>query len=65
MNFNTKEDLSEDASIPLRKGKKIIMGGKGRRNLGERGKREGKRRVMIMCRGDRRKLQFFEPTYSN
>jgi hypothetical protein len=35
--FNKKEGPSEDASIPLRRGNKIIMGGKGRDDLGWRG----------------------------
>lgn len=38
MKFNKKEDPSENASIPLIKGKKIIKGDRGRRNFGGRGK---------------------------
>ena len=30
MKFNKKKGLSEDASIPLRRGNKIIMGDRGR-----------------------------------
>jgi hypothetical protein len=42
MKFNKKEGPSEDASVPLRSGEKIIMGGRGRERpeLG-RGGREG------------------------
>ena len=32
--FNKKEGPSEDASIPLRRGNKIIMGGRGREEPG-------------------------------
>jgi hypothetical protein len=38
--FNKKEDPSENASFPLRRGNKIIIGGTGREELGwERGGR--------------------------
>ena len=39
--LNKKEGPSEDASISLRKGNKIIMGGRGREGLGGRGEGEG------------------------
>ena len=32
--LNKKKSPSEDASIPLRRGKKIIMGGRGKDRLG-------------------------------
>jgi hypothetical protein len=34
MKFNKKEGRGEDASIPLRSGNKIIMGGRGREGPG-------------------------------
>jgi hypothetical protein len=38
--FNQQEGPSEGASIPLRRGDKIIMGGRGR-DLGRRGEGRG------------------------
>ena len=40
--FNKKEGPSNDASIPLRRGNKIIMGGRGRERPGR--ERGGERR---------------------
>jgi hypothetical protein len=37
--LNKKQGPSEDVSIPLRRGNKIIMGGRGRRDLGGSGER--------------------------
>jgi len=40
--LNKMEGQSEDVSIPLRKGNKIIMGGRERDGPGWEGRREGK-----------------------
>ena len=40
MKINKKEGPSVDASILLRRGKKIIMGGRGRERLGWEGERK-------------------------
>ena len=41
--YNKMEGPSEDASIPLRRGNKIIVAGRGKRNLGSRGEGREKR----------------------
>jgi hypothetical protein len=42
-NFNKKEGSREDVLIPLRRGNKIIIGGKRREEPGRKRDREGKR----------------------
>ena len=41
MNLKKKEDQNVDASVLLRKGNKIIMGGKGKEGLGRERGEEG------------------------
>ena len=55
--LNKKEGPSEDASIPLRKGNKIITGDGGGRSLSEKGEREEKRGAGSDMGGDRREAQ--------
>ena len=43
MKLSKKEDQSVDALISLRRGKKIVMGGRGRKGLGSREGSRGKR----------------------
>ena len=58
--LNKKEGPSEDASIPLRRGNKIIMGGRGREGPGwERGQ-GGKGGPESGIGGDRREAQRVE-----
>ena len=55
MKLNRKEGPSVDASISLRRGNKIIMGGRVRRSLGGRG--EGGGKAGSGMEGDRRETQ--------
>jgi hypothetical protein len=41
--FNKREGPNMDASIPLRRVNRIIIGDRGRKNLGRKGMQEGKR----------------------
>ena len=56
--LNKEEDPNMDYSIPLRRGKKIIMGGRRREEPGqERGKREEMGRQNQVWGKDRREAQ--------
>jgi hypothetical protein len=55
--LNKKKSPSEDASIPLRRGKKIIMGGREREGPGRRVKGEGQRGAGSDMRRNKRKAQ--------
>ena len=55
--LNKKEGPSKDASIPLRRGNKIVMGGRGKKELGGRGEREGNRGAGSGMGRDRREGQ--------
>ena len=49
MKFKKNEDKSVDASVLHRRGDKIIMGGRGGRELGRRGGREEEKWGRIRC----------------
>ena len=55
MKLNKKEGQSVDASIPLRRGNKIIMGGRGKDLVEDGWGREKRGRSGV--RGDRREVQ--------
>jgi hypothetical protein len=65
MKLNKKKGSSVDTSIPLRRGNKIITGGRVREGPGGERERKGEERTELGMRDDRRKAQRARRTNGN